>query len=151
MLSPATAKRFAAELDTPEFKGVDPIYDLSLQAREAVVTWTFRKEFAKGLVFPIIGELSAVLLLARRRIGRLLAIALCSLGFSLWLIGLIRLAIKANFSPIVFQILTLPGGVYFNIVGPLFFALSVLLLTRRSAGRWFDSRHLTSDWRKISR
>ena len=95
LLSPATAKRFAAELDTPELKGVDPIYDLSPQAREAVVTWTFRKEFAKGLVFPIIGELSAVLLLARRRIGRLLAIAL-------WLIGLIRLAIKANFSPIVF-------------------------------------------------
>ena len=102
LLSPATAKRFAAELDTPELKGVDPIYDLSPQAREAVVTWTFRKEFAKGLVFPIIGVLSAVLLLARRRVGRLLAIALCSLCFSLWLIGLIRLATKANFSPIVF-------------------------------------------------
>jgi hypothetical protein len=145
LLSPATAKRFAAELDTPELKGVDPIYDLSPQARVAVVTWTFRKEFAKGLVFPIIGVLSAVLLLARRRVGRFLAIALCSLCFSLWLIGLIRLATKANFSLVVFQILT-PGGVYFNIVGPLFFALSVLLLTRGSTGHWFDSRHLTSGW-----
>jgi len=146
LFSSATAKRFAAELDTPELKGVDPFYDLSPQAREAIVTWTFRKEFAKGLVFPIIGVLSAVLLLARKRVGRFLAIALCSLCFSLWLISLIRLATRVNFSPIVFQILTLPGGIYFNIVGPLFYALSVLLLTRGSAGHWFDSRHLTSDW-----
>jgi hypothetical protein len=146
LLSPSTAKGFASELYAPQLKEVDAIYGLSPNELETVIAWTFRKEFLRALVIPIIGAASAVLLLARRRTGRLLAIALCALCFSMWLVGLIRLAIKVQFSPLMFQILTLPGGVYSNVLGPLFFAFSILVLTRRPVGVWFEGRHLTSDW-----
>ena len=118
----------------PEFKALDSIYE-SPEKFEAWLRRSYGIEFAKGLVISFIGVVSGVLLIARRRAGRLIAISLCSFVFLQWLTGIIRFAIHTSFSPIIFRLVTLPGGIQEQVVNPMFFVFTVVLLTRKSVGR----------------
>ncbi|HEY2988754.1 MAG TPA: hypothetical protein VGL11_13570 [Candidatus Binatia bacterium] len=129
----------AAELSDSPLKdsGVDPMFDLPRDQLEALITWTFQLRIIKSLALAFVGVLSGVLLIARRRSGRLVAVALCSIVFSYWLYWLARFAIRANFSPIIFGLLSLEGGIQDNIVNPLFFILTVFFLTRKPLAHGF--------------
>src|SRR5262249_23790597 len=95
----------------------------------------YKTEVTKGVVVAVVGVISGILLIARRRTGRILAISVCSLLFVLWLNGIIHFAIKASFSPImIFKLLTLSGGIQEQVVNPMFFLLTIFFLTRKSVG-----------------
>src|SRR5262249_50230187 len=119
----------------PEIGALFPDYNLPIEE----VVMKFRRELeiriAAGLVVAVIGVLSGVLLIARRRAGRVMAISLCSFVFVLWLSGIIRLAIHTSFSPTTLRLVTLPGGIQEQVINPMFFILTVVLLTRKSVGR----------------
>lgn len=142
LLSTETAKSLASEVYNPEMKELDPIYNLSRDRLETLVIWIFRKEFAKGLAIAVVGAISGVLMIARERSGRLLALVFCSVMFSLWSIHLVRFLIKTEFSRFLWLLGT-AGGVQLNVINPLFFVLTVSFLTRRSIANCFKRRPTT--------
>lgn len=119
----------------PEIEAVVPALNLTQEEFVAKVRREFEISIAAGLVVAIIGVVSGVLLIARRRAGRIIAISLCSLVFLRWFISIIRLAIHTSFSPVIFQLVTLPYGIQEQVINPMFFIFTVVLLTRKSVGR----------------
>jgi hypothetical protein len=121
---------------TPEFKAADPIYK-SPDTFEAAIRRFVKIEFAKALAIAVIGVLSGILLIARRRAGRVLAICVCSLLFLLWVNAIMHFAVRVSFSTRIVEMLFLPGWIREHIVNPIFFAFTVFFLTRKSVGRQF--------------
>jgi hypothetical protein len=128
----------------PELRAVAPVYNLSPDKFSAELRRFFEIELAKSLVLAIIGVVSGALLIARRRAGRITAVSLCTFVFVLWLASIIRFAIHTSFSPMIFRLVTLPGGIHENVVNPIFLVLTVFFLTRKSVGRLLVQRVIRS-------
>jgi len=125
-------KKFVPELDKPSS-------ELEAQLRRE-----FLASYIKWLFMIIVGVISGVLLLAQRRTGQVLAIALCSVALIGRAVGLLishpptwegwiaLYSAMLKYSPV--------GLIHKDILSYVFFIFSVIFLTRRSVSGQFARR-----------
>ena len=138
----AEAKRALEEL--PFLKKLVPELDKPSSELEAQLRREFLASYIKLLFLIIVGVISGILLLAKRRIGQVLAIALCSLCLISRVVGLLRIHPSTWEDWIAFysaMLKNLPVDlIHKGILASVFFLFSVIFLTRRSVSRQFCRR-----------
>jgi hypothetical protein len=135
----AEAKRALEEL--PFLKKFVPELDKPSSELEAQLHREFLASYIKLLFVIIVGVISGILLLAQRRIGQVLAIALCSMCVISRVVGLLTLhpstwedwialySAMLKYMPV--------DLIHKGILANVFFLFSVIFLTRRSVSRQF--------------